>query len=338
MMNHLNWNECSVRARAKANADFAFMGYCHLRGLVKAATVCDLEQSAERKVYCPIFNKFRQNSASKRAAAKACDLGVSVIQQVFQFLKTCLIAGPEHVLEMGRGASFLRSQPGVVQQDTHTDFDFQGIRAPHGFRKSKPFSIWIALADDSYLWLKGIKHSFKAGDVVVFAGDCQHSGAANESRKCNYRLFCYVPTRMFDVPWSFDQCVQQVKNTATQVDGVDEIKRLHDVTNPLSERFDKDEYAKYLYDRMSGRFFNFSVPLWLGGLDTAEPLKDSHAQGLPSLPSCNPVTACYHCPHFNIDEFMPINRDERALLNRFRTQCSYCKSFTLKHKRARDEQ
>lgn len=114
-----------MRARAKANADFAFLGFCHFPGLVQAATVCDLEQSAERSVYCRIFNKFGQKSASKRAAAKACDLGDSVVHQVFQFLKTCLIAGPEHVLEMGRGASFLRSQPGVVQQDTHTDFDFQ---------------------------------------------------------------------------------------------------------------------------------------------------------------------------------------------------------------------
>ena len=174
--------------------------------------------------------------------------------------------------------------------------------------------------------------------MVVFAGDCLHSGAANHSRKCNYRLFGYVPTREFDVPWSFDQCEQQVKNIATQVDSVDEIKRLHGVTNPLSEMFDKDEYAKYLFDRMTGRFFNFSFPLWLGGLYTAETLQDAYAQGLPSLPLCNPVTPYKQCPHFNIDEFMPINRDERALLNRFRTQCSYCKSFTLKHKRARDEQ
>jgi hypothetical protein len=78
-----------------------------------------------------------------------------------------------------------------------------------------------------------------------------------------------VPTREFDVPWSFDQCEQQVKNIATQVDSVDEIKRLHGVTNPLSERFYKDEYAKYLFDRMTARFFNFSFPHWLGGLDIA---------------------------------------------------------------------
>ena len=124
-----------------------------------------------------------------------------------------MIAGPLHLLEMARGATFLRSLPGVSKQDTHTDFDFQDIMLPSGFRRAKPFSIWIALCDDSCLWLAGKLQTYKAGDVVIFAGDCSHSGAANQGKQCktNYRLFSYVPTRALEVPWDFDRCTDKVK-------------------------------------------------------------------------------------------------------------------------------
>ena len=62
------------------------------------------------------------------------------MREVLGFLKTILIAGPSHKIEMARGASFLRSLPGVKQQDTHTDFDFEDIVVLPGFRRCKPFS------------------------------------------------------------------------------------------------------------------------------------------------------------------------------------------------------
>jgi hypothetical protein len=66
---------------------------------------------------------------------------------------------------------------------------------------------------DSCLWLAGKLETFKAGDVVIFAGGCSHSGAANQGKQCktNYRLFSYVPTRAFEVPWDFDRCTDKVK-------------------------------------------------------------------------------------------------------------------------------
>jgi hypothetical protein len=188
------------------------------------------------------------------------------------------------------------------------------------------------------LWLSGVNRQFNAGDVVVFAGDCRHSGAANESRCItNYRLFSYVPTRDFDVPWALDSCRDAAKKTAIQVTDEDEVTRLHAETNPVSGRFKPSEHTKYLYDRKTGAFYEFSVPLWLDGLDTAEKepsMSDPYApERLSLLPLFNPVTGVPHCPHFNIEDFIP-NREERAVLNDFRAQCTHCKP---KRKRAREE-
>lgn len=334
-MGHLQVHKVSVRKRAEANADFGFRGWCSFSGLVDETTVSQLHQSAKKADYCEIFNRFGVKS-SKRAAAKAESLGQDVLQEVLSFLKTCLIAGPQHVLEMARGASFLRSLPGVEKQDDHTDFDFRDYLPPPAFRRAKPFSIWIALADGSHLWLSGVNRQFNAGDVVVFAGDCRHSGAANESRRIiNYRLFSYVPTREFDVPWAFDICRNAAKKAAIQVNDPAEVERLHAETNPVSGRFLPSEHAKYLYDRKTGAFYEFSVPLWLDGLNTAEPsMSDPYAaERLSSLPLFNPVTGVPHCPHFNIEDFIP-NREERAVLNEFRAQCTHC---NLTRKRARED-
>ena len=333
-MGHLKVHRVSVRKRAEANVDFWFRGFCSFSDLVDGTTVSQLHQSAQVADYCEIFNRFGVKT-SKRAAAKADGLGQDVLQEVLSFLKTCLIAGPQHKLEMARGASFLRSLPGVEKQDDHTDFDFRDFLPPLAFRRAKPFSIWIALVDGSHLWLSGVERQFNAGDVVVFAGDCRHSGAANTSRRSiNYRLFSYVPTREFDVPWEFDNCRDATKERAIRVTDEVEVKRLHAETNPVSASFKPSEHAKYLYDRKTGAFYVFSVPLWLDGLDTAEPsMSDPYApERLSSLSSFNPVSGVRHCPHFSIDDFIP-TREERDVLNDFRAQCTLCK---LKRKRARD--
>jgi hypothetical protein len=333
-MGHLKVHMVSVRKRAEANVDFWFRGFCSFSDLVDGTAVSQLHQSAQKADYCEIFNRFGVKT-SKRAAAKADGLGQDVLQEVLSFLKTCLIAGPQHKLEMARGASFLRSLPGVEKQDDHTDFDFRDFIPPLAFRRAKPFSIWIALVDGSHLWLSGVERQFNAGDVVVFAGDCRHSGAANASRRIiNYRLFSYVPTRDFDVPWEFNNCRDAVKKGAIQVTDEYDVKRLHAETNPVSASFKPSEHAKYLYDRRTGAFYEFSVPLWLDGLDTAEPsTPDPYAPGrLSSLSSFNPVSGVRHCPHFSIEDFIP-NREERDVLNDFRAQCTLCK---LKRKRARD--
>lgn len=322
-MIHLKAHEVSVRSRAKANAEFRFRGFTLFPGLVCPGTISSLNAQAKAAAYCKIFNKFGRQSDSKRAAAKAGSLGDCVVIEILAFLTSILIAGPAHVFEMARGASFLRSLRGVRQQDIHTDFDFEDSLVPPGFRRCKPFSIWIALSDGCRLYLGGQENQYKAGDVVIFAGDSHHAGAANPN-DTNYRLFCYVPTREFDVPWAFSQCATGVQGQAVAVVDVQEVKRLHQVTNPLSREFVPEEHPKYLYDRETATFYRSSLPLWLGGLDTAEPKGNAYAPGLPSLPA-----DFKHCPHFNVDEFIP-NSDERTLLNDFRAQCSYCTSAKAK--------
>jgi hypothetical protein len=166
---------------------------------------------------------------------------------------------------MARGATFLKSKPGVGKQDTHTDFDFMDIVPPPGFRRGKPFSIWIALSDDSCLWLAGQLETYKAGDVVIFAGDCSHSGAPNTGKECTYRLFSYVPTRDFEVPWDFHGCTAKVKHAAKEVTEPKEVARLHVDTNALSVKVKWDEYCKYLFDRKTCKFYSFTIPLWIEG-------------------------------------------------------------------------
>ena len=177
-MSHLKANEVSVRSRAKANAEFGFLGFTHFPGLVCPDTISSLNAQAKEAVYFKIFNKFKR-SDSKRAAAKAGSLGDCVVLEVLAFLTSILIAGRDHKIEMARGASFLRSLHGVMQQDIHTDFDFEDCVVPPGFRRCKPFSIWIALSDVCRLVLGGQERQYKAGDVVIFAGDSHHAGAAN---------------------------------------------------------------------------------------------------------------------------------------------------------------
>lgn len=137
-MSHLKANEVSVRSRAKANAEFGFLGFTHFPGLVCPDTISSLNAQAKEAVYTKIFNKFKR-SDSKRAAAKAGSLGDCVVLEVLAFLTSILIAGRDHKIEMARGASFLRSLHGVMQQDIHTDFDFEDSLVPLGLEGANPF-------------------------------------------------------------------------------------------------------------------------------------------------------------------------------------------------------
>lgn len=144
-MGHLKVHRVSVRKRAEANVDFWFRGFCSFSDLVDGTTVSQLHQSAHKADYCEIFNRFGVKT-SKRAAAKADGLGQDVLQEVLSFLKTCLIAGPQHKLEMARGASFLRSLPGVEKQDDHTDFDFRDFLPPWPSEGQNPFPSGLPLS------------------------------------------------------------------------------------------------------------------------------------------------------------------------------------------------
>lgn len=126
---------------------------------------------------------------SDRAAAKAGPKADQVLREVLLFLQSAMIAGEDHVLEMGRGATFLKSPPGIQKQDIHTDFDFQTLKLCAGARRRKPLSIWIALQDDSAIFFGDRRYSYQAGDVVIFAGDCLHSGADNAASDPLFSFF-----------------------------------------------------------------------------------------------------------------------------------------------------
>lgn len=54
----------SVRARAKANAEFGFLGFTHFAGLVCKKTIGDLHTAAKHAEHTKIFDKFGNKSDS----------------------------------------------------------------------------------------------------------------------------------------------------------------------------------------------------------------------------------------------------------------------------------
>jgi hypothetical protein len=193
-------------------------------------------------------------------------------------------------------------------------------------------SIWVAL-ERSSLYLDGNRHTFNAGDVVVFSGDFPHGGAEADSTTTepNYRLFAYVPTRRIPVPWQVKPGMGPAA-VAAEVKGDQENQELHKTTNPVSDDFDPKAFQAHLYDFTKNKFYRFSTELWLGGLttNTSEVRKyKPYAQGKPDL-GADPVIG--KCPHFEPRDFNA-SKHEKGVLCNFRRQCVYCQG--LKNKRAR---
>ncbi len=189
-------------------------------------------------------------------------------------------------------------------------------------------SIWVAL-ERSSLYLDGIKHTFNAGDVVVFSGDFSHSGAENDTSETNFRLFAYVPTKTIPVPWEVKTGMVDLAKEA-QVTDMEVIKILHKNTVPISDSFDLEMFGNHLYDFSKNSFYRFSTELWLGGLTTntnssTERRYRAYVDGAPDLVFAG-------CPHFDPRDFNADQRERDVLCN-FRRQCVYCKG--LKKKRAR---
>jgi hypothetical protein len=153
----------------------------------------------------------------------------------------------------------------------------------------------------SSLYLDGNRHTFQAGDVVVFSGDFPHGGAEAGSTT-NYRLFAYVPTRRIPVPWQVKPGMGTAAGAA-EVKGDQENLKLHKTTNPVSDDFDPKAFQAHLYDSTKNKFYRFSTELWLGGLttNTSEVRRyKPYAQGKPDL-GADPVIG--KCPHFEPRDF-----------------------------------
>jgi hypothetical protein len=237
----------------------------------------------------------------------ASRLGQEVIQKVVDLLQEeALIMGPDHMLLLGRGASFIQTPVGCIKQVQHADFDIQDLHVPS--KRAKPCSIWVALQDSSGLYINGRLIHAEAGDVIVFSGDCLHNGAESLTSDANFRLFAYVPTIYQEVPWN-----NKTASARALARKVVEDNELHVVTNPLNSRFVPDQFSKFLYDPATNKFYNYSMPLWLRGLATNE----ANPNAYPGLPEPDES-----CPHFSPTLF---NSKERKKLSNFRRLCIYCK-------------
>jgi len=131
-----------------------------------------------------------------------------------------------------------------------------------------------------------------------------------------------VPTADVPVSWSRRSNVQ-AKLAAKQA-------LLHQITNPKNTNFQPAEYGKYLYDAGLNKFFEFEIELWLSGLHTLETRNNPYAAGLP-------VASAEGCPHFDAESFNA-KKQERTLLNNFRTQCCYCQPLRGSKRPRSDQQ
>jgi hypothetical protein len=303
-----------------------------------ANTRQDLLKEARSAEYMTIFNRLGKKHVTKdsRSAAKAGTRGQQVLADIVGILRRGLIIGDEHVDGLGRGGSYLQTPPGCVMQSLHVDFDFVGQRRPG--RREVPVSIWVALQDSS-LYLERVKQQFKAGDVVVFAGDFRHAGAECDSKTdSTYRLFAYVPTRNIPVPWQVKPGmsdlarVHEVTDTAT-------IEELHSKTSHRNLDFDIGLFVRHLYDAATNTFYRFDMQLWLSGLATNTTDKCFYASYVNGAPPFNTPQSTGKCPHFDPHDFNATH-DEKIVLSNFRRQCKngiYCQGRTNKRLRTEDE-
>jgi hypothetical protein len=119
-MPHLNAHTLTYRDRAKAVADYGFLGYAVIRKLVTCDTCDDLLAEAQRsKDFGTIFNadtKSKESPQITRAAAKAGPDADALMQSVHRLLEDMLIIGETHVWGLGRGCSFLKTPPLCLEQ------------------------------------------------------------------------------------------------------------------------------------------------------------------------------------------------------------------------------
>ena len=232
----LNTHLLTGRIRAKAVADYGFLGWVTLKQLVMPQCCDKLVEQAEQLNFDAIFNEETTSKSKKpgpraRAAAKAGQEADDVLLSIYNLLKEMLIISDSHPWRLGRGAAFLKTPPGSLEQVPFTprraplnDF-LTPAQVPHrdyypfrtgkvsvsAGRRHRPCSVLIALQDHSGLKIYdregvGITVELSKGDVLIFAGDTPHNGLQSRSESVNFRLFGYLPTIWSEVPWSTEGC------------------------------------------------------------------------------------------------------------------------------------
>lgn len=113
-MPHLNAHTLTYKDRAKAVADYGFLGYAVLRDVV----TCDdlLAEARSCKEFGTIFNADTKSPQNTRAAAKAGPDADALMHSVHRLLQDMLIIGDTHIWGLGRGCSFLKTPPQCLEQ------------------------------------------------------------------------------------------------------------------------------------------------------------------------------------------------------------------------------
>ena len=332
----LNTHLLTGRLRAKAVADYGFLGWAVLKQLVDAQCCRDMQSKASRCTFTSIFNADEKSPRNTRAAAKAGPDADALMQSIHTLCKDLMIIGDDHLWAMGRGSSFLKTPPGCLEQVAHRDF-YPFRTAPQivsSGRRNRPCSVIVALQDNSGVKIydkegQGFVVEMSIGDVLIFAGDVPHNGLESRARDDNVRLFAYFPTRLAEVPWSTKGCEESRINVnkhevlfgtgskkrkvgrgavASCEEGLT-LDRLLDLTDPQLHTFKSEEYGKFLYDRMKSKFYHFSYEMWYSGIDTAKIRPDDksvHTGCCSRYASSVPVVArdlYSHCEHFSQDDF-----------------------------------
>lgn len=333
----LNTHLLTGRLRAKAVADYGFLGWAVLKQLVDAKCCHDMRSKASRCTFTSIFNADEKSPRNTRAAAKAGPEADALMQSIHTLCKDIMIIGDDHWWALGRGSSFLKTPPGCLEQVRHRDF-YPFRTAPQRVssgRRNRPCSVIVALQDNSGVKIydqegQGFVVEMSIGDVLIFAGDVPHNGLESRSHDDNVRLFAYFPTRLAEVPWSTKGCEESRINVnkhevlfettnkpgkkrgrgavASCEEGLT-VDRLLDLTDPQLHTFRSEEYGKFLYDRMKCKFYHFSYEMWYSGIDTAKIRPDDksvHTGRGSRYASCVPAVArdlYRHCEHFSQDDF-----------------------------------
>ena len=123
----LNTHRLSGRARAKAVADYGFLGWAVLKELLDSDYCDRLVRQAETLQFDTIFNaqtkgKSLESKKSTRAVTKGGPEADAALRSIYCLLKEMLIISDTHLWALGRGASFLKTPPGCLEQVsvTHT--------------------------------------------------------------------------------------------------------------------------------------------------------------------------------------------------------------------------
>ena len=90
------------------------------------------------------------------------------------------------------GYALIGSLPGCIRQQSHRDYQ---MNTKIGVPAVCPYSVLLALMDDSYVYLDNVKFHLPKGYAVIMRGNQIHSGAEYDTY--NVRFHMYLDTKQY---------------------------------------------------------------------------------------------------------------------------------------------